>query len=73
MNVVVFDPSLIDKWHHARARRLWALAREKCPCPEQCCFLAATIFLSGQAGGELCLFKKVSQSVRRNYDKFAGL
>ena len=27
--------------------------------------LAVTIFLSGQAGGELRLFKKVSQSIRR--------
>ena len=26
---------------------------------------AVTIFLSGQVGGELCLFKKVSQSVRK--------
>ena len=26
---------------------------------------AVTIFLSGQAGGELCLFQKLSQSVRR--------
>ena len=28
-------------------------------------FFAVTIVLSGQAGGELCLFKKLSQSVRR--------
>ena len=36
---------------------------EKCPCPEQrnAVSFAVTIFLSGQAGGELRLFKKVSQ------------
>ena len=38
--------------------------------------LALTIFMSGQAGGELCLFKKVSQSASKfsqeKIDKCAG-
>ena len=33
---------------------------------------ALTIFLSGQAEGELCLFKKLSQSVSQKIDKFAS-
>ena len=34
---------------------------------------AVTIFLSGQAGGELCLFKKLSQSVRQSVRRLTNL